>query len=184
VIAMAMTTHFVAVLAAAAREDNPLLRVNPGLWLWTILIFLGLAFVLWRFGWRVMISKLDTRDQAIRGAIEEARKQRDEAERVLAEQREVLSRTRRETSEMLNAAQNQAERERQRIVNEARGEYDKLVARGREQIAQETRAAIEEVRRTTASLALDVASKVIGRTLDAPAQKELADKFVRDLEKM
>lgn len=184
---MAALTHLVALFAAegaeAAAEGNPLLRVSPGLWLWTLVIFLLLFLVLRWKGFGTLIEKLDARDRAIRGAIDEAKGQREQAEALLAEQRSMLEAARKESAEMLASAQEQAGRERQRIAAEAREEYERIVARGRGQIEQETRAALTQLRQTTATLAVDVASRLIQRNLDQPAQRELAEKFVRELER-
>ncbi len=179
---MAILAQVLALLAAEGGEDNPLLRVNPGLWLWTIVIFIAVFLVLRKWGFGPMISKLEARDRTIRGAIEDARREREEAERLLVQQRELLNQARRETAEMLASAQELAERERQRIAGEARVEYEKIVARGRSQIEQETRAAIDQVRQATAALALEVAGKVIRKTLDQPDHKRLAEEFVKELE--
>ncbi|MCU0222821.1 MAG: F0F1 ATP synthase subunit B [Acidobacteria bacterium] len=179
---MPLTT--MALLASAeASGGNPLLKVDPGLALWTLIIFLLLLFVLWRYGWGMMIGKLDARDRAIRGSIEEARAERLEAEKLLVEQKALLDKTRREAAAMLQAAQQDAGTERQRLVDQAREEYERILARGREQIDQETRAAVAEVRKVVADLAVGVAGRLIDRNLDTPGQRELAEKFVGELER-
>ncbi|MDQ7088909.1 MAG: F0F1 ATP synthase subunit B [Acidobacteriota bacterium] len=129
------------------------------------MIFLLLLVVLWRWGWGMLIEKLDDRDHAIRGAIDEARSEREQATALLAEHKALLDKTRRETAEMLATAQADAKRERQRILDEARAEYEKILARGREQIEQETRAALAQIRGTVADLALEVAGKVLSRSM-------------------
>jgi F-type H+-transporting ATPase subunit b len=130
-----------------------------------------------------MIAKLDARDEAIRGAIEKAKRDREEAERYLAEQKKALDDARRETAEMLQSAQQEAQRERQRIVEGARAEYDGIVQRGREQIENETKAALERVRKSIADMALQVAGRLLDRTVDASTHRQLAEDFVAELEK-
>ena len=179
---MPVTT--MALLASSGGGGgNPLLRVDPGLAIWTLIIFLLLLFVLWRYGWGMMIDKLDARDRAIRGSIEEARAERLEAEKLLVEQKALLDQTRRETAAMLQAAQQDAGTERQRLVDQAREEYERIVERGREQIDQEKRAAVAEVRKVVADLAVSVAGRLIDKNLDTAAQRELAEKFVGELER-
>ena len=56
----------------AETPSNPLLKVSPGLWIWTLIIFLLLYLVLRKWGFGKMIEKLDARDEAIRGAIDDA----------------------------------------------------------------------------------------------------------------
>jgi F-type H+-transporting ATPase subunit b len=171
-------------LLAETGAENPLLRVSPGLALWTLIVFVLVFLALRKWGFGPLISKLDARDRAIRGAIEEARKHHEEAEQLLRQQQELLRQARRDSAQMLGAAQEQAERERQRIIAEARAECERVIARGRAQIDQETRAAVTQLRRTTAALALEVAGKLMHRTMDQPAHKELAEQFVKELEKM
>ena len=179
---MPVTT--MALLASSGGGGgNPLLRVDPGLAIWTLIIFLLLLFVLWRYGWGMMIDKLDARDRAIRGSIEEARAERLEAEKLLLEQKALLDQTRRETAAMLQGAQQEAGAERHRLVEQAREEYERIVERGREQIDQEKRAAVAEVRKVVADLAVGVAGRLIDKNLDTAAQRELAEKFVGELER-
>ena len=174
-----------ALLAADGGEEggNPLLKVSPGLWIWTLIIFLLLYLVLRKWGFGKMIEKLDARDEAIRGAIDDAAKQRAEAETLLAEQRALLEQSRKDAAAATAAAQEQAAAERRRIVAEAREEYEKIVARGRSQIEQETSAALAKVRGAAADLALEAAGKLVGRTLDEPAQRALAQKFIDEIER-
>lgn len=178
-----MTVLPALAMLAAAEEGNPLLQQTPGLSIWTLAVFLVLLLVLWRYGWGMMISKLDARDKAIRGAIEQARKERQEAEGLLAEHKSILETSRRESAEMLATAQQEAAQERQRLVDQAREEYDRIVGRGREQIEQETRAALAQVRTAVAGLAVDVAGRLIQKNLDTPGQRQLAEEFLSELEK-
>ncbi len=177
-----------ALLAAATTHGeeggNPLLRVSPGLWIWTLVVFLILFLVLRSKGFGVLIEKLEARDRAIRGAIDEAKLQREQAEALLAQQKDLLDRARKESGEMLSSAQEQAGREKTRIVAEARQEYERIVERGRAQIEQETRAAVAQIRQATAALAVDVAGRLIQKNLDQPAQRDLAARMVEELEQL
>jgi F-type H+-transporting ATPase subunit b len=179
-----MPATAMAILASSGGGGgNPLLRVDPGLAVWTLIVFLLMLVVLRKYGWGMMIDKLDARDRAIRGAIEEARAERLEAEKLLLDQKALLDQTRRETASMLQAAQQDAGAERQRLVDRAREECERIVERGREQIDQETRAAVAEVRKVVAELAINVAGRLLDKNLDTAGQRELAEKFVGELER-
>ncbi len=168
---------------AAASPVDMLLRPEPGLWIWTLAIFGTLLFILWRFGWSKMIEQLDTRDRAIRGAVEEARAEREEAERLLAEQKRLLDETRRKTSDMLAEAQSAAKAERQKILDEARRNSTAMVARGREQIEQETKNAVSQIRAKVADLAIEVTRRLVPAAVDSSSHRQLAERFVAELEK-
>ena len=180
---LAQVTPVLASPLAASGGVDDLLRLEVNLWIWTLIIFFVVLVILWRGGWKMMIAKLDARDESIRGAIDKAKKDREESVRLLSEQKAELDKTRREGAEMLQAAQQEAARERQRIIEGARDEYEKIVQRGREQIENETRAALSQVRTTVAELSRDVAGRLLGKTLDQRAHKELAERFVSELEK-
>ncbi len=170
-----------AILAAGGGDA--LMRLEVNLWVWTLVIFLTVVLILWRGGWKMMIAKLDARDDAIRGAIERAKKAREDAERLLAEQKAALDAARREAAEMLQNVQQEASRERQQIIEQARAEYDRIVRRGREQIESKTRAALERIRASVADLSLEVAGRLLRTRLDPEAHRELAERFVAEIER-
>ena len=167
----------------AASPADMLLRPEPGLWIWTLLIFGTLLFILWRFGWGKLIEQLDTRDRAIRGAVEEARSEREEAERLLAEHKQLLDETRRKTSDMLAEAQSAAKGERQKILDEARRESSNIVARGREQIEQETRNALSQIHSKVADLVIEVTRRLVPRAVVSASHRQLAERFAAELER-
>ncbi|GAB4225618.1 MAG: F0F1 ATP synthase subunit B [Acidobacteriota bacterium] len=171
----------IAILAAGGGDA--LMRLEVNLWVWTLIIFLAVVLILWRGGWKVMIAKLDARDEAIRGAIEKAKRAREEAETLLAEQKAALDAARREAAEMLQNVQQEASRERQRILEQAREEYERIVQRGREQIDNETRAALERIRAQVAELSLEVAGRLLRARLDPATHRELAERFVAEIER-
>lgn len=175
-----MTIPTASALLAAGGADA-LLRLELNLWVWTLIVFIAVLLVLWRGGWKMMIAKLDARDEAIRGSIDKAKRDREEAEKFLSEQKAALDEARREIAEMRQSAQQEAARERQRIVEGARAEYEKIVQRGREQIDNETNAALSKIQGTVAELSIEVASRLLGRAMDEASHRELADKFVAEL---
>ena len=170
-----------AILAAGGGDA--LMRLELNLWVWTLVIFLAVVLILWRGGWKMMIAKLDARDDAIRGAIERAKKAREDAEKLLGEQKAALDAARREAAEMLQNVQHEASRERQQIIEQARAEYDRIVRRGREQIESETRAALERIRAGVADLSLEVAGRLLRTRLDPETHRELAERFVTEIER-
>jgi F-type H+-transporting ATPase subunit b len=80
------------VLAAGIMD------LNPGLTLWTAITFLVLIFVLWKFAFGPISKMLVERETTIRDAIDSARKEREEAERLLAQQKDALLKAQREAA--------------------------------------------------------------------------------------
>ena len=77
---------------------NPLIEVNPGLMIWTIVCFLVVLFVLKRFAFGPVQQMIDTRRERIQNALDEADRARDEARNLLEEHRKLIGHARRSAS--------------------------------------------------------------------------------------
>ncbi len=81
------------VLAAGTITD-----LNPGLTLWTGITFLVLLVVLGKFAWGPIVAMLAERERTIKDAIESAKKERQEAERLLSDQKQALAKAQRDAA--------------------------------------------------------------------------------------
>jgi F-type H+-transporting ATPase subunit b len=164
------------VLAAGGITD-----LNPGLTLWTAITFLFLLVVLSRFAWGPIVKMLNDRERTIRDAIESAKKERAEAERMLAEQKDALARAQREAAELARRNQQEVEALRQELTNRARKEADELIATARQQVAEEVVKARAELKAQVADLAIDAAAKLVKANLDDKAQRKLVEEYIAQL---
>ena len=64
----------------SADAPNPLVQLDPGLFIWTILTFLVLLFVLAKFAWKPLLAALEARENTIRSSLEDAEKAKTELE--------------------------------------------------------------------------------------------------------
>ena len=164
------------VLAAGALTD-----INPGLTLWAAITFLVLLLVLSKFAWGPIVKMLDERERTISEAIEAARRERAEAEKLLASQKESLAKATREAADIAKRNQQEVEALRQELTARARQEADELVASARKQIIEEKSKAAAELRNMVADLAIDAASRLIKASLDEKAQRQLVEDYLRQL---
>ncbi len=164
------------VLAAGS-----LTSINPGLTLWAAITFLVLLVVLSRFAWGPIVKMLDERTRTIHEAIDAARKERAEAERMLAEQKESLVRANREAAELAKRNQQEVETLRQELTARARKEADELVSSARKQIIEEKSKAVTELRGMAADLAIDAAARLIKSSLDEKTQRQLVEDYLKQL---
>ncbi len=155
--------------------------INPGLTLWTGITFLVLLVVLAKFAWGPIVAMLAERERSIREAIEAAKKERAEAERLMAEQRSALAQAQREAAELARRNQQEVEAMRQELTARARKEADELVATARRQIAEETTKAKAELRAQVADLAIDAAGRLVTANLDDKAQRQLVEEYISQL---
>ena len=164
------------VLAAGALTD-----INPGLTLWAAITFLVLLVVLSKFAWGPIVKMLDEREKTISEAIESAKKERAEAEKLLASQKESLVKATREAAEIAKRNQDEVEKLRVELTAKARKEAEELVASARKQIIEEKSKAAAELRSMVADLAIDAAAKLVKASLDDKAQRALVEDYLKQL---
>jgi F-type H+-transporting ATPase subunit b len=160
-----------------------LMSLRPGLAFWTAVTFLLLLVVLGRFAWGPIIRMLDERERTIRDAIDQAKKERAEAERMLAEQTAALAAAQREAAALAQKSRQEVEVLRAELTERARKEADELVSASRRQIVEEKLKALAELKAQVADLAIAAAERLITSSLDEKAQRALVEDYLAKLPK-
>ncbi|HEX9402431.1 MAG TPA: F0F1 ATP synthase subunit B [Anaeromyxobacter sp.] len=173
---MASFMTLAPALAAGGITD-----INPGLTLWTGITFLVLLVVLGKFAWGPIVKMLVERERTIRDAIESAKKERAEAERLLAEQKQALQVAQREAAELAKRNAQEVEKLRVELTDRARKEADELVATARRQVAEEISKARAELKGMVVDLAIDAAARLVKANLDDKAQRALVEEYIAQL---
>src|SRR5471032_1748880 len=171
-----------AFLAVATADSNPLFPTVPDL------IYGGFVFVvvLVVFIWKVLPrlnTMLDARSDAIEGGIKRAEIAEAAAEAKKGEYEAALAEARAEGARI----RDQARAEGVKIVAEAKEqatvEAARVTANAQLQIEAERTAALVSLRAEVGSLAIDLASGVIGESLSSDKRsKDIVDRFLADLE--
>ena len=81
---------------------NPLVQPDPGLYIWTILVFVVLVVLLTKFAWRPLLDALDRRQESIRKSLDDARQARQELERLRTESTRILVEARTEADAIIS----------------------------------------------------------------------------------
>lgn len=158
-----------------------LLSADPGLIVWTIVTFLLLLGILWKFAWNPILGALDAREQAIQKTIDDAERLQAEAEAVLQEHQKRLAEARADGNRIMEEARQAGEHMKQDILEKARSESDKVLERAHRQLELETEQAIQTIRAQAADLAIKVAEKVLERSLTDADHRRLADEAIAEL---
>jgi len=163
---------------AAPQSKVDLLSPNYGLMFWTLIIFAVLFFVLARFAFGPITKAVEAREQALEAAIESAKRDREEAARLLAEQRAALDATRGEAQKLIADARIAGERVRAELIEQAHAEQTSMLERARKEIEAEKVGAIAQLRREAVDLAIAGAGRVIDKNLDQAANRRLVESFL------
>lgn len=151
-----------------------ILSPDPGLLFWMVLSFSIVLFLLWKFGFPIIVDAINKRKEFIEASLLSAKQAneklatiKEESERLLAEakaqQKDIISSAMQEKQKILQAAQDEARTSAQQIVDEATA-----------RIAAEKDKALREVRSEVASLALDIAEKIVGEKMNDEAEQKKA----------
>lgn len=145
--------------------DNPLIRIEPGLFIWTILTFLVLLGALAKLVWKPLMEALDRREKRIRDSLEEAEKAQKAAERISREYDEMIGKARQEAQEIVADGKTRSEKIKDDMLKKAREESQKIGEDAEKRIQAEKESALAEIREEIVSLSLYAASKIIGKNL-------------------
>lgn len=157
--------------------------VKPGLIIWTWITFAVVAFVLRKFVWQELFKAVENRDKNIANAIESAKRERSEAEKLLGEQKTAIAQARQEAAEAVRKTQADMEKFREEVMGKARKEAEELKADARKMIEEERIKALNEIKSEAVKLSIQVAEKLLSEKLDDAKHQQLAQQFVNDLGK-
>jgi len=159
-----------------------LLTPDPGLLFWMVLSFLIVFFLLAKFGFPVIVNAINKRKEFIEASLVSAKEAnerlasiQEEGEKLLAEamaqQKEIISAAMQEKQKILQAAQDEARTSAQQIVDDATA-----------RITAEKEKALREVRSEVATLAIDIAEKVLSEKMSNSAeQKKAIERMIEKL---
>jgi len=166
---------------ALAQEEAPkadLLSPSYGLMAWTLIIFVVLAIILSKFAFGPITAAVRAREAALEEAITAAKRDREEAARLLEQHRVALDASRGEAQKLIADARVAAERVRAELVEQAHAEQATMLVRARQEIESEKSNAIAQLRREAVDLAIAGAGKVIDKNLDQASNRQLVESFL------
>ena len=149
-----------------------LLTPGIGLIFWQVVIFLLLVVLLGKFAWRPILDSLRIREESIEEAREEMSKLQADNEKLLVKAREERDILLKEAAKIAGQLKEEAKEDAKKITS-------KLIEDAKASIVSEKEAALKEVRNLVAELSVEIAEKLIRKTLgDEKSLKALVDEFL------
>jgi F-type H+-transporting ATPase subunit b len=177
-----MTIIAFAALAAAAEGNGPgLVSLQVNLMFWTLVIFGLLYFIVKKWGFPAILAAVEAREKALADAIEGAKRDREEAARLLQEHRAQIEASRGEAQKLIADARAVAEKSRAELIEKTRAEQQEMLARAQREIAAERDKAIMQLRKEAVDLAIAGASKVVEANLDSDKNRKLVESFLASI---
>ncbi len=170
-----------AVSLAAGSGDIDIFAPRFDLGIWTIVVFLCLVFVLKKYAWGPMIEGLRKREENVRGALDEAKKAKLDAQNIQAELKKQFDGAAQKIAGMMDDAR----RDAQQLLADAKAQAAKDIQTDRERLRREIDTqkdqAIQELWQNTAKLATHVAMKAVRKQLTIDDHHALIDEALQEL---
>lgn len=153
-----------------------------GLLVWMTLIFGIVLFILARFGFPVITRSVEARAERIRTTLDDLKKAEDRMKVLAREQEELIARAKEERDAIIS----DANLTRRQIVSQAReealAESERIVTKARQDIEHEKETALRELRGKVADLSMQIAGKVLRKSLDGDGEQlRYIDRLIDEL---
>ena len=145
--------------------------------IFNFVILFGLLYLV---AYKPIMRMLDERSRKVKESMEQTELIKEQAERADEETAKRIEAAAKEGQEMVARAARTGEEVRRQAQQEAKQDGEALIARARSEIQRERDEAVDELRKEFADLTIMAAEKVIERSLDTEAHRELIDKVLEE----
>lgn len=151
---------------------------------WSIVVFVILVVVLWKFVLKPVNNMISKRQEEIRGKIDDADRKSLEANDYLEEQKKSIDKARIEAKKIIGEGKEAARKIKEEIEHQASEKSKLMVKDALTEIRSEKDRSINEVKDEMVDIALSASQKMISRTLSEEDHKKLIEESLKDLGKV
>lgn len=162
-------------------ETPPIFKPALDLTVWTVVVFLLLLGVLYKFAWKPMLQGLQKREHDIHAAVEDARKAREEATRLREEMQAERAKIEEMRRDIIQKAQADAQRTADEILSKAKADMQAERDRMRRELESMRDQTLQELMNYITNLAALVSTKAIRRNLTPEDHRRLVDEALAEL---
>ena len=159
-----------------------LITPDFGLLFWMTVVFLVVLFILWKWGFPVIVKmELDRKDY-IDASLKKAHEANERLANIQKEGESILQEAREKQAQILKEAAETRDAIVEQAQTKARCEGARLLDEAKAAIEQEKKAAIADIRQQVAALSVEIAEKVLRQNLkDDKSQMDLIDRMLDDV---
>lgn len=149
--------------------------------LFVLLNFLLLFFVAKKFLFKPVKDMIDSRQKEIDAMYSEADAAKASANAMEAEYKDRLAKAQETSDTLVKEAMARGKNREEEIVRQANREADAIREKASADIAREKQKALNDAKDEISAIALEIAGKVIGESMDGEKQQKLVDNFLAEL---
>jgi len=173
----------IAVLAFAGEAHGSPLDINPGVIIWTTVTFLFLLFVLKKMAWKPILDSLKLREENIKDSLQQAEIARQEAEKLIAENKANLAKAEEEAQKIIEQSREYAENLKNQIIQDSKEKAKKILEDANAEIQRLNKEAFVQLKQQVADIAIEAAEKILKENLDKDTQIKLVNKHIDEISK-
>ncbi len=155
-----------------------LLGVNPWTALFTLANTVALFLVAKKFLFVPVLNMIEDRQREIDSLYAQADAAREEAQALESAYREKLSAAAATGEQLVKEAVTLGQSRQEEILDQAKRQAAAILEKANADIAQEKKKALNEAKDEITIIAMAIATKVVGRELDASRQDALVEEFI------
>jgi F-type H+-transporting ATPase subunit b len=162
--------------------DKLINQFEFGLFIWQIVIFVGLILLLKKFAWKPILDAVNDREEGIKNALLSAENARKEMQNLHADNQRILQEARMERDNMLKDAREIKDKMIADSKTEAQAQGLQMIEQAKAAIESEKNAAMAELKLQVSTLSLSIAEKLLKDELsNKEAQTKLVEKMLGDV---
>ena len=156
--------------------------LDPGLFFWSMITFLILVALLYKFAFNPLMRMQKARQDQIHQSIVEAETLRDEAQELLVSYKQQLSAAREEAAGIVDRARKAGESSKAEVLEEARVQAEATLAKARQQIERDTNQALQRIREEAADLTIAATETEARTSLTEEDQLRLIQEAINEID--
>jgi F-type H+-transporting ATPase subunit b len=178
--------HEQQTTASVAHEDGSsagggLFSIDPGLSLWTWIVFGVLFIILRKFAWKPMMDSVAAREKMMADAVEQAKQTKKALEQIAVKQETLLQEAREEAHRIIDEGRNAASASAERINERATEEARRTIDEAKKQIEHQKEKALREIRNSSVDLVIAASEKLVTASLDDDAHRRIVEEQLEKL---
>jgi len=152
--------------------------IAPWTMIFTWVNLIILVFIMKKLLFKPVMNMLAQRENEVDSMYEKAETAQKNAEQMESEYSEKLSAAKEEASRIMKDAAHEATLRGEQIVSEAQEKASAIIIKAQKEIEREKEAAVNEIKQDIASLAVNIAEKVIEKDLTNTDHERLLEEFI------
>ena len=144
-------------------------------------VFFLVAWAVMKFFWPVIMTAIETRQKKIAEGLAAASKSEQDLAQAEARSKDILREARDRAAQIVDMAGKRSNEMVEEAKGTAAGEAQRLVAQAHDEVARESTRAREQLSKEVGKLAVEGASRLLGREIDPKTHADLLDKLAAEV---